>query len=310
MEIDYYFSGIGTFKDEILDKAILKCEHRLQSCHASYYKNAVKWCTRAEELGHRFDLMLDSGAFTAWTKGDEVDLDHLMHDYGAIIERFGQNLDRISLINLDKIPGAPGRTPGYDEIQRAIEISDKNFAILQKHFGDIVLPVFHQGEDLTRLAEVKAQTNFICISPRNDLPEYQRVLWSQEVHAQTIGWQTHGLAATGLEMMSTVPWSTVDSASWVFTGALGDISILLGGNVRNISCSDESPAKKELGKHLDNITPIEKDAIITRLHEIGLTEELVRTSHGHRMFCNLHEITDWCNTHHKKPFSDAGLFDL
>jgi len=310
MEIHYYFSGIGTFKDELLERAVLTCQHRLQSCHAAYFKNAVKWCEVARKVGHKFDMMLDSGAFTAWTKGSEVNLEDLIKDYAFLIDNYSDVMNNVWLINLDKIPGSPGVTATTKELEAAIKISDKNFAILQRTFGNIVLPVFHQNETLDRLREVQAQSEYICVSPRNDLPENQRVLWSEETHAYLQGTKTHGLAATGQNMLARVPWHSVDSASWVFTGSTGNIEIFIEDKLRMIATSSESPNRKEAKQHINTVSDLERQMINQRLNDIGITEEQVVNSHGHRMFVNLHEITAWMERLKKPQYSTPGLFDL
>jgi len=117
-------------------------------------------------------------------------------------------------------------------------------------------------------------------------------------------------ATTGEGMISRVPWFSLASASWVFTRSLAVISILIDGRVRQISTSKESPNLKEAGKHIQNISKIEREKIECRLASIGITVDDVVNSHGHRMFVNLHEITEWMETVKRVPFSSKGLFDL
>ena len=99
-------------------------------------------------------ILLDSGAFTAWNKGDEVSVDEVLGKYSRFIEGAGSLFDEIWMINLDKIPGERGRDPTLAELKEAVEVSDRNFEILVKEFGNHVLPVFHQGEATSRLYEV------------------------------------------------------------------------------------------------------------------------------------------------------------
>lgn len=178
-------------------------------------------------------ILLDSGAFTAWNKGEVTTVDDVKRKYSRFIETAGDLFEEIWGINLDVIPGEKGRDPTSDELKRAVEVSDINFEILVKEFGDIILPVYHQGEDSARLAECVAQvdgkSNYICISPRNDLAEPRRVDWSRDAHAdlhrQWPHIMTHGLATTGNRMVRTVPWYSGDSAAWVQHGGYGMIDI-------------------------------------------------------------------------------------
>ena len=206
------------------------------------YGRTVDWDTAEvlEQVCQKLDgrpypkaILLDSGAFTAWNKGEVTTVDDVKRKYSKFIELAGDAFDEIWGVNLDVIPGEKGRDPTEDELKRAVEVSDINFEILVKEFGDIILPVYHQGESVERLAENVAQvdgkSNYICVSPRNDLAEGLRVKWSRDCHAElTRRWphiMTHGLATTGNKMVRTVPWYSGDSAAWVQHGGYGMIDI-------------------------------------------------------------------------------------
>lgn len=190
-------------------------------------------CQRLNGRPYPKAILLDSGAFTAWNKGEETTVDDVKRKYSSFIEAAGGLFDEIWGINLDVIPGAKGRDPTPDELKRAVEVSDVNFEILVKEFGNIILPVYHQGEPVERLAEcaqqVDGKSNYICVSPRNDLAEGYRVSWSRDAHAELKrNWpaiKTHGLATTGNRMVRTVPWFSGDSAAWVQHGGYGMIDI-------------------------------------------------------------------------------------
>ena len=206
------------------------------------YGRSVDWdtaeileeaCQRLKGRPHPKAILLDSGAFTAWNKGEETTVNDVLRKYSKFIEAAGDMFDEIWGINLDVIPGEKGRDPTPDELKRAVEVSDVNFEILVKEFGDIILPVYHQGESIERLnecvAQVDGKSNYICVSPRNDLAETHRVVWSRDAHAELTRnhphIMTHGLATTGNKMVRTVPWYSGDSAAWVQHGGYGMIDI-------------------------------------------------------------------------------------
>lgn len=192
--------------------------------------------TMTERLNSRGDypkfIMLDSGAFTAWNKGEETTLDEVVEKYSRFIGEAGELFEEIWLVNLDVIPGERGRDPTAAEISAAIKQSDENLHTLQGLFGSRVLPVFHQGEPRERLFEVADQVpldGYICLSPRNDMAESHRVRWSSEYHGylrhERPSVKTHGLATTGNEMIRTVPWYSGDSAAWVHHAGFGMIDV-------------------------------------------------------------------------------------
>jgi len=190
-------------------------------------------CQKLKDRPHPRCILLDSGAFTAWNKGEETTVDQVKRKYSQFINKAGDMFDEIWGINLDVIPGERGRDPTPDELKRAVEVSDINFEILVKEFGNVILPVYHQGESIERLAECVAQvdgrSNYICVSPRNDLHESLRVAWSRDAHSTLHKdyphIMTHGLATTGNNMVRTVPWYSGDSAAWVQHGGFGMIDI-------------------------------------------------------------------------------------
>ena len=305
-----YFSGIGKGSVEA-DERLGSPRYRLFSCHGNYFNYAVKTIPLCRTIDNEFEVMLDSGAFTAWTKGEEVSLEHLKRTYGAILEKHGHLGQKFWLINLDKIPGAPGRTPGPEELEECIQVSDENYHSLVGTFGDIVLPVFHQGESDARLKEVAAMGSYINVSPRNDIGERLRVKWAKGVHAKLPkGVKTHGLAATGLPMMQDIPWYSVDSASWIMVASYGHI--WWPKNMRVVSISADSPNRHLADKHYDTLSPLEQEAFAHNADKFGMTIEELQGDFVYRAIWNRlvqSEIYRAVPDEVVKPAQDS-LFDL
>lgn len=236
LDSDAYLKKYPQHRDLIINR-----DQRRREAQAEFGR-AFDWDT-AEILEHVCQtlkgkpypraILLDSGAFTAWNKGEVTTVDDVRRKYASFIKKADGLFEEIWGINLDVIPGEKGRDPTQDELKRAVEVSDVNFEILVKEFGNIILPVYHQGEPVERLGEcveqVDGKSNYICVSPRNDLAEGLRVNWSRDAHAE-LGrkWphiMTHGLATTGNRMVRTVPWYSGDSAAWVQHGGYGMIDI-------------------------------------------------------------------------------------
>ena len=282
--MNLFFSGVGKGVIE-MDERLGSPRFRLFSCHGSYFKYAQQTGPLVSTIDDKFEIMLDSGAFTAWTKGEEVTLDHLIRDYSVLIDEYGYDINKIWLINLDKIPAEPGRDPTPEELDEAIKISDENLHRLQEVFGDRIVPVYHQGESESRLADVCAMAKYICISPRNDLGEVHRRTWSQEVHQKLPeGIRTHGLATTGHPMMTTVPWHSVDSATWIMIAAYGHI--YFNEKLQSISISDDQPNKHEEGKHYINIIDEQKEVLHNLMDEWGFTYDGLRRDFVERAIWN------------------------
>ena len=179
-------------------------------------------------------IMLDSGAYTAWNAGKEVRLENFIGAVREFDAVAGDLFDEVWLINLDVIPGQRGLDAAKAEVVEACRKSDAHFAILQAEFGERVLPVFHQGDELAgagRLDAVIAQgRGFICLSPDNSKPEKQRIAWAREnaAHVRRVSPDTalHGLATTGVDMIYQADFDTVDSASWTEHARMGTLDLL------------------------------------------------------------------------------------
>jgi hypothetical protein len=254
----YYFSGGGTSGvwEPINLGMVNKGYCRLLSFA---YQNNLWWYLKlVADAKVPTDLILDSGAFTAWSKGEEVDRNALALAFEKVLE---VGCIRAHLINLDRIPGRKGVDPTPQELVDAMKESEQNYEWLDKRFPGKVLPVYHQGEPISYLRQLAASGAYICLSPRNDLPERLRVAWAQEMHSVCPGVPTHGLATTGAPMMSTVPWFSVDSATWIMTAAYGSIWIPKARGFSVLSVSMKNSSVKEEGNHYTTLSATEQRAV-------------------------------------------------
>ena len=312
-DLKFFFSGNMGRAGEEEEQLAQKIECRLCSCHDAYVRDAIRWMGIASRPDTNITkMMLDSGAFTAWSKGKKVEVDELIGTYNDVLSLADLDKVTVYLISLDVIPGSPGVTAGPAEIEEAIRQSDINFNILVKEFGDRVIPVYHQNETEARLHEVASMADYICASPRNDLPEWTRVRWAEEVHSKLPpGKRTHGLATTGIQMTRRVPWWSVDSAAWLYSGAMGKIDCWDGKRWVSINISQESPSIKVRDQHYDTSPQYIKDIVDARAAYHGITIDQLRTDHMKRKLLNGLEIATWLSQFNRQPVpKQDGLFAL
>ena len=159
-------------------------------------------------------IMIDSGAFSAWNSGRKVNREKLKDLYKSLSDWLPGKVDQFFFVNLDVIPGTKGTRPTEEEVDRAASRGWENFEYFRSH-GVPVIHVFHQHEKWEWLDRVCAESNYIGISPANDLPEPKRVKWVRSCF-ERIGSSVrcHGYAATGKKMTMAGPWYSVDSISW------------------------------------------------------------------------------------------------
>ena len=171
-------------------------------------------------------LILDSGAFTAWNTGKQVNVTA----YGDWVEKNQNAGKKLVAVNLDVIPGEVGRTSTKAERVTGMKKSLENADYLRGR-GLEVMEVFHQDEPLTfldTLLDRLSPGGILGISPRNDVNINSKLAWQNAVlrHLyQRCGVEnmprTHGLAVTSMRMMKQFPYYSVDSSSWASSMLFG-----------------------------------------------------------------------------------------
>jgi hypothetical protein len=215
-----------------------------------YILNSFAYKSAIDTLSYRpTELTLDSGAFTAWNAGKEVDID-LYKDWALELSK---QWDNVRCVNLDVIPGEAGRTSTKAERIEGMQVSLENADYLRKA-GINVMEVFHQDEpfdflDLL-LDRLPSKESVLCISPRNDVSTKAKLAWHQAVLKHLVDRlgkdnlpKMHGLAVTAKTLMMAFPYFSVDSSSYAapvrfgrvadFEGKMIKIDEFLGHNFRN-----------------------------------------------------------------------------
>lgn len=175
-------------------------------------------------------FILDSGAFSAWTVGKSIDIDH----YIAFIKAHIEHIDYY--VNLDVIPGAFGRTPDAEEVERSAAKSWENMLYMEQE-GLKPIPVFHMGEQFRWLRMMMEHgCPYIGISPANDRPTQSKRIWLDRVFHEITdseGWplvKTHAFGVTALDLLLRYPWFSADSTTWIMLGARGSILLPVWDN--------------------------------------------------------------------------------
>lgn len=164
-------------------------------------------------------IILDSGAFSAWSRGAVLDID----SYIAFIFANAEYFDYY--VNLDAIPGSFGVIPSPSEVEASAQKSWGNLLYMEAH-GLKPMPVFHMGESFKWLHRM-LDRDYIGISPANDRPTAQKRQWLDRVFTE-LGdvdgrprVRTHGLGVTAIPLLTRYPWYSVDSSSWTTASARG-----------------------------------------------------------------------------------------
>ncbi|KKP77707.1 MAG: BcepGomrgp31 [candidate division WS6 bacterium GW2011_GWF1_35_23] len=218
--------------------------------------------TKGQLMKEQIDLFLDSGAFSAFTQGIQIDIE----EYIQFIKEHKDYLQVYA--NLDVI----GDPVGTWRNQKIMEESGLN-----------PLPCFHYGEDKKWLRRyLDKGHDYIAFGGMVPISTNNLRIWLDDLFANYISdkngfpiIKVHGFGLTSLSLMLRYPWYSVDSTSWVMTGRMGSIYVpkykngtwVYDENSWKICVSTKSPSKNEAGKHIDTFTPKIKEIILEYIHD-------------------------------------------
>jgi len=213
-------------------------------------------------------LFLDSGAFSAWSQGVEIDID----DYISFIKENEKYL--FTYVNLDVI-GDPVKT--YEN-QKYMERAGLN-----------PIPVFHTTMEPLSWLEKYLDEGYEYIGlggMAGGTVDRLSILRILDVCFATLlchpdgipRVKVHGFGMTSHLLMFRYPWYSVDSTSWVLTSRMGGLFVpkLRGGEWLyteapwKIDISNRSSSITEAGKHFSSFSPKEQDIILSYCSQFDL----------------------------------------
>ena len=231
-----------------------------------YYHGATTGNEPSKDLltssSRSLDLFLDSGAFTAFTKGVDISVDY----YAEFITAHGDRFTCIS--NLDDT--SKNEKKSYDN-QKALE-----------SLGCRVQPVFHtredpkwlvkyidEGYDYIFLGGMVPETTGWLMNWLDDL--FDRYLTNSDGTARV---KLHGFGLTDQQLMFRYPWYSVDSTSWLMTSVFGACVFWTPAGLRKVVFSEQSPqAKKFDGWHYKTMPRAHQQQVDAWLEEYGVTAQ-------------------------------------
>lgn len=235
-------------------------------------------------------IFLDSGAFSMYTQGVEVNL----KSYAEYIE---ENKDIIHIAsNLDVI--GRGNEEGSYKNQKELE-----------SYGVQICPV-HHARDSDHWLQRYLDEGYEYIFLGGMVPETTQYLreWLDHVWGKFLTnpdgsakVKVHGFGLTVLPLMLRYPWYSVDSTSWVMTSRYGAVYLDFEGGKRiKVDFSSQSTKQREVNSwHYRNLRPDEKLIIDRRLGELEKTraksvkvEALVKEVVGYEQGYNPHALAE------------------
>jgi hypothetical protein len=210
-------------------------------------------------------FILDSGAYSAWRKGIEINL----ADYIDFIKKHHKYFTHI--ISLDVIDN-----PIQSEI---------NHLIMLEELPDLdIIPVFHAGESFEVLDYfIERKYTYIGISPNNGWKESVKQKWLSLVftHYDFEGIKTHGLGYNSVLGLSKYPLSSADSSAYQLDSAYGVLLTKFG----RFAISDITYINKSI--HISNQTKDVVEWISLFAADLGFAIDDLISSREARLIFNI-----------------------
>lgn len=297
MAFDLYLAG-GARKDtqeKLHNRGC--CKLYSQLTERSCIKNWINYNVEADTY-HK--LFIDSGAFTAWTKGVTLDVE----EYINFINTYTEHLELFACV--DSIPGRFDRTPTIEERKAAPQLTWENYLYMRERVKDKdkLLPTFHLGEDLKALENMLntkldgKYIPYIALGGTVGSPIPQKKKWYSTVfkvikQSKNPNVKTHAFGMTSTDILEMYPFTSADSTSWKMTGVYGYILTEHG----QIKVSDRASAEDNT---LDKLTHKQQDDILGRLKELGVTYEQCLVDGDTRAYVNAMYQLDWADNYKYK----------
>lgn len=210
------------------------------------------------------NLLLDSGAFSAWSLGKSVDL----NAYCDYIERNQEWIG--NYVALDVI--------NPKDTLAAAEASFQNLLTMRKR-GLRPIPVFHVGESfdwLKRMLDLGCDyigLSATSLTAHGNIDPWYRDAWAQLVERDGLPIiKAHAFGDTRTAPLTLFPWASADSTSWIYKSQITGTLMLPGGKrigVRNDKVSARS------AEDIDCLEEDNKRAFNKIMQSCGIDPELL-----------------------------------
>lgn len=263
---------------------------------------------KLEHPESKCDLVVDSGAYSAWSRNKQFDKDEYINFLNS-----NSVLDvTFWAAEADRIPGSFGVDPTEEERLAAPEESWENYLYMIKRvkWPKKIVPIFHMGEDYKHLIRMLTYQfadgdfiPYIGISPRNDVHVGEKQKWYEETwkiitnKCNELGRSlplTHNFGMTTVSMMEQYPSCSSDSTSWVRSASFGNIMIVVNGKIKTVYVSNRNLNSPD---HINHQPLAIKEAVEKEVKKFGhglTVQALIDDDKGSlRPLFNLFSLNQW-----------------
>lgn len=239
------------------------------------------------DFGPAVEYGLDSGAFSAWSRGIRIDLEKYAEHILAHRDLYGTFIASLDVIPGRKVHGLNNVTAA--ERERAAEEGWDNWIELKrllKPAGITPIHTYHRGEDIKWLKRLMDESWYLSLGGTSILPTEEKIKWLDSIMPYLTddkGWsirKLHGFACTSVRIMKRYPWASVDSASWHHASEHGQVYIRFpGGTNTTISFYREDWKPTLPSNHFFRCGESDRRVIAAYLASRGFTPEEMHDAH-------------------------------
>lgn len=285
MAIDVFFAGQ---QPTDVNDYILKNNYCRLFSQLDDWKDIIYFVTKIRAGESKSKLTIDSGAYSAKTRGVTIDLP----DYVRKINEIGDCI--YNFANLDVIPNSPSPTDVYESAKQGWE----NFMYIQTHckYKEKCMFVYHRHDPTEFLDCAIAyyknnpELKFFALGglvALNDTFYFVRDVCSK-IKCELPYIKIHLFGYTRFNKLSYFDFDSTDSTTWIQVGGLGYICTPWG----TIKLS----AKNKF--HQDSIHSLQPDAkqvVLDYIEKMGYTVEELENDYKKRMFFNIDYFVQQAN---------------
>lgn len=302
MAFDFYFTGVSLNTPSA--NYLIESNACLLLSQLNDRGTIKKWIAKFDEIGTvPIKLFIDSGAFSAWTLGKQIDVD----EYINFINENKKYFEVCA--SVDSIPGTPksSQVATQEEVVESCEKTWKNFLYMRSKMDDVnkLLYTFHIGEPWEYLKQAleyedeHGKLAYIAfggmVGKRADLIENFLTEATKIVkESSNPNVKIHAFGMTNLNMLEKFKLYSADSTTWVKLAGYGNI--LIDGKTYCISdrqlLSDDNVINKNTAL---------KEAILNIIHNKGFTLEALSEDPNQRSLFNMMYYKEWADNYIYKP---------
>lgn len=311
MAFDFYFTGVSSTSN-VANFLIEKGGCILLS-QLNERKNIYNWIERLKELhNNKCKLFIDSGAFSAWTKGKSIDID----EYISFINT---NKDYLTICaSVDNIPGEPrsAHVASEEEVRISAEKTWDNFIYMRNKMEDVdkLLCTFHCGEPwecLERMLEYKDEAgpiNYIAFGGmvgKNEsvIKSFLEKAFQIVKKSSNPEVKIHAFGMTRLNYLNEYSFTSADSTSWLQTANFGNIII----DSKTVCLSDRKLMDDD---NIINKSAALKDSVSDIISKYNYTIEELSQDSNKRLMFNVQSLQNWADNYECKSSENVYKMEL